>query len=369
MFDHRPVVRQLTIYGLAILFPALAFLARQEFSAVAEHGRYFLHFASIVIISLYGGLGPGLLAIVISVLGSYFFFLLPMSKFPEQQHYSFFLLMLFTAVSILTACIAAKLRKSMQVAKDAVAARSELMAVVSHDLKNPLSAILLKRQALLRIMNGSGNGTGGSDGGKVDLEFVRRQVDSMGASAEQMNRLIQDILDMETIEQGHLKIEMKPEDLSVIFAAIAEIFGSIAQNKTIQLRIQQPHVPILVNCDRGRILQVISNLLGNAIKFTAEGGHAEVETQLLPDDGVKILIRDNGPGIRPEYLKRIFDRHWQVETTAKFGHGLGLFIAKGIIEAHGSQIFVESEPGRGSTFYFTLRRSAALPKPVLAQRA
>jgi signal transduction histidine kinase len=358
--QRAALLKRLSIYIVALALPSLALLAKTEISSVFEHGRYFLHFAAIVLVSLYGGLGPGLVAIAISVLGSYFFVLRPMHPIRDELQYSYLLLLLFTSVSLLTAIIAAKLRQSMQTAKDAVAARSELMAIVSHDLKNPLAAILLKRQVLLRLL----------DRGDCDFTAIRRQVDSLGSSADQMNRLIRDILDMETIEAGHLKVARKAEDLQLILQSVSELFAPIAENKTIQLEVQPLNIPVRVDCDRDRILQVLSNLIGNAIKFTAEGGQVEVGTQLVNGSQIEISVRDNGPGIRRENIEKLFHRHWQAEGTARLGHGLGLFITKGIVEAHEGQVRVESTLGQGSTFCFTLKLAAegsenatnALPK-------
>jgi signal transduction histidine kinase len=131
------------------------------------------------------------------------------------------------------------------------------------------------------------------------------------------------------------------------------VFSALARPKSIRLewRLEQPAWSVLA--DRGRALQVLSNLVGNAIKFTPEGGAVHIAAR-ADGTAVRFAVRDSGPGITPEHLPHVFDRFWKADRAMTRGTGLGLFIAKGVGEAHGGRIWVESEPGRGAVFYFTL---------------
>jgi signal transduction histidine kinase len=127
----------------------------------------------------------------------------------------------------------------------------------------------------------------------------------------------------------------------------------LAQQKSLQFQKQLQGRDRLVRCDRSRVRQVLSNLIGNAIKFTAEGGSVTLLCETAPQL-IRFSVADTGPGIDPEHLEHIFDRYWQAARATRQGAGLGLAIAKGIVEAHGGEIWAESRPGAGSTFHFTL---------------
>jgi PAS domain S-box-containing protein len=230
----------------------------------------------------------------------------------------------------------------------AILAREELLAMVSHDLKNPLGAILLTT-ALLRRME-----LGGQEG-----ERVRGNVEKIQRAAERMNSLIRDILDLARIEAGHFLIEPAPHAPLALMDEALELLQPLATQKGLRLERQVRGESLgPVRCDRERVLQVFSNLLGNAIKFTPEGGSVLVSAE--PGEGsVRFSVKDTGPGIPAEQLPHLFDRYWQARDKARMGTGLGLFIARGIVAAHGGHIWVDSTVGVGSTFSFTLPVGAA----------
>jgi PAS domain S-box-containing protein len=223
----------------------------------------------------------------------------------------------------------------------AVRARDELLAVVSHDLKNPLTTIAMVAGRLLRLAPKDGS-------------EVQQQVAKVQHAAARMTRLINDLLDAAKVDKGGLPIESRPEDPEALVGEALEQMGPLAAAKAQRLDVQLvPGLPVVL-CDRGRVLQVLSNLVGNAIKFTPAGGRIAIAAVPGPGE-VRVSVIDTGPGIDAAELERIFDRYYQVErTTPGVGSGLGLFISKAIVEAHGGRLEVESEVGRGSRFTFTL---------------
>jgi signal transduction histidine kinase len=224
--------------------------------------------------------------------------------------------------------------------QQAVQAREEVLAIVSHDLRNPLNAVMLAAS----LMQTSG-GIAPED---------REQLEIIDISAKRMQRLIADLLDLTRLEGGkQLPIDPAPLDVSSLFSETYELFKSqaLTSSVTLQYRIDDGVAPVYA--DRHRVLQVLSNLIGNAMKFTPAGGLIAFRAE--PQDGnVLITVADNGPGIPKENLGDIFNPYWQAKRTARLGAGLGLPIAKGIVESHGGRISVESEPGKGTKFFFTL---------------
>jgi len=227
-------------------------------------------------------------------------------------------------------------------AQDATRARDDLVAIVSHDLRNPIHTINLAASFLLEIAP--------ADDRRVTS---RRQLDVIRRSANRANRLISDLLDVARIQAGGLAVEPVPGDAASLVQEAFEAAAPMAAGKKLTIEREVPENLPPVCSDRDRVLQVFGNLIGNAIKFTPEGGKITIraESETL---AVKFAVCDTGPGIPPEHLPHVFDRYWQAKSTAKLGTGLGLSIAKGIVEAHGGRIWVESQPGQGAVFLFTL---------------
>lgn len=227
-------------------------------------------------------------------------------------------------------------------AQQAIRLREDVLAVVSHDLKNPLGIVkgfneLIASYAMSSMVNHS----------------ILEATQAIERSVRQMERLVNDLLDFAKIQSGTLSIESKPYQVSNLIWEGAEIIKHHADKKNISMQIDvQPQLP-MVNCDSDRIKQVFSNLLGNAIKFSPENSFLKIRALRNPSD-VEITITDYGPGISSDNLSHIFDRYWQVRETAKLGNGIGLSIAKGIVEGHHGKIWAESKIGKGTTFHFTL---------------
>ncbi len=225
-------------------------------------------------------------------------------------------------------------------AEQAVRHRDETVAILSHDLKTPLQVIHLASGALRR--------EGSARMRALTIDRVERAV-------QRMNTLIHDLLDLAKIEAGRVELTRKPCLASSLLLDTFTILSPLADAKDIRLdRAGEARV----HADGDRLFQVLSNLVGNAVKFTPAGGAVTVQVEDVAGDAVRFAITDNGPGIAAFELGHIFDRYWHARRGRGAGTGLGLYIAKGIIEAHGGRLWVESVLGAGSTFYFTLPRSA-----------
>lgn len=231
--------------------------------------------------------------------------------------------------------LAAENARLYEQAQRAVSVREQILAMVSHDLRNPLGVILQTTAALAKK-------------GDLPPAFGRIQ-----RASERMMRLIEDLLDFASIEAGGLAVRRQPHDPGSMIQDTLASFEGVAQEKGLQLTVDvEPHLP-KVYCDRDRILQVFSNLVGNATKATPEGGHITMRVESRKHE-VLFTVSDNGPGISEEDLKHLFERYWRSGEAEYTGTGLGLAIARGIVSAHGGLIWAESEIGRGATFLFTV---------------
>ena len=224
-------------------------------------------------------------------------------------------------------------------AREVIDAREEVLRIVAHDLRNPLSTVAMTTRLLLDVPS--------TEQQRIDrLTVIQR-------AGERMNRLINDLLSVSIIEAGRLTVDPRTTPVRVLLDDALEMLRPIAAEKAIRLETSVPPNPPDVQADPGRVLQVLSNLVGNAIKFTPKGGTITI-TVRPENELVTFEIADTGPGIPPEQLSNIFGRFWQANRADSRGIGLGLSIAKGIIEAHGQQLHVSSTVGVGSTFSFQL---------------
>ncbi len=225
----------------------------------------------------------------------------------------------------------------------ATQARDDLVAVVSHDLSNPLCAILASATSLAR----TATATGGLDPSLV------KATGRILRSARRMEALLCDLRDVNQIEARRFLIEPRTEAAGSLVEDAVELMNPLAEQKRITLRHGVIAPDLRVNADRDRTLQVFSNLLGNAVRFTPAGGSIDIDVRPLGTT-VSFALRDTGPGIATQNLSHVFERGWHAPSVEGGGTGLGLYICKGIVEAHGGKITVESQLGAGSTFTFTL---------------
>ena len=238
--------------------------------------------------------------------------------------------------------------------EQATRARDQMLGVVAHDLRNPLNTMLMAAQLL-------------ADSTTPDSP-TRRQAAIVQRAGERMNRLVQDLLDVKRMESGHLVVEPRRISATALVTDAVEMLRSLATSSSIDLVLEETCDDLPAVCaDVHRVQQVLSNLIGNAVKFTPRGGRITVQCA-RDEGGVRFEVRDTGPGIPAENLPHIFGQFWQGARADRRGIGLGLAIAKGIVEAHGGKIWVESTPGEGSSFFFTLP-AAGLRRTTSAVRA
>jgi signal transduction histidine kinase len=238
------------------------------------------------------------------------------------------------AQSVAIAIEKARLFKASQ---DASRMRDDVLAIVSHDLRSPLNTISMSA-GLLR-----------EDVGPREVALVER----IERGVVRMNRLISDLLDASCIDEGKLSVNPRPEQASAIVREAVDSAVPLAGARGCAVRCGPLDDSLLVSADRHRLLQVFANLLGNAIKFSPKGGVVAVD---VAHDGpvLTFSVSDQGPGIAPEHTDRLFDRYYKANAASREGAGLGLFIARGIVLAHGGKIRVESERGNGTRMIFSL---------------
>jgi PAS domain S-box-containing protein len=223
-------------------------------------------------------------------------------------------------------------------AQQASHARDEVLSVVAHDLRNPLGVIRNGAELL------------------IDLTLEDRQrrfMEMILRAADGMNRLINDLLEITRIETGHLGLDLAPVRIGPLLEEEAAMLRPLAQARQITIDVQLDPPDAILHVDNLRIHQVLSNLVGNALKFTPPGGRVTMSCRVVGSEA-RFAVIDTGPGIPPEEIPHVFGRFWQASSHDQRGVGLGLAIAKGLVESHGGRIWVESTPGEGARFYFTL---------------
>ncbi len=234
--------------------------------------------------------------------------------------------------------------------QQAVHARDELVAVVSHDLRNPMTVISMLCGMMQKAFSSDGTHTS---------RRISSAIDTMQQAAARMNVLLEDLLDTSKIEAGRYTVKPVPLDVSQILEEAYALLAPLAQEKGVDLSFNaEPGLQI--NADPERLFQVLSNLIGNAIKFTPRQGKIGISAMSNGEE-IVFAVRDSGEGIAPDQLPHVFDRYWTLTENNPTGSGLGLYITQGIVKAHGGRIEAESELGRGSEFRFTVPKVTQPP--------
>lgn len=225
--------------------------------------------------------------------------------------------------------------------KRAVQIRDDVLAVVSHDLRDPLNVIAMASSVLRQLADERRD------------QQLQQLSDMLLRSVDRMQRMIGDLLDMASLRSGRLSIDPQFHDLGALVGEAVAAQQPQANERSITLEAEPLPGPIRLKCDRQRLLQVFSNLIGNALKFCEAG--ACIRLRMEPEEkGVRFAVSDTGPGIAEDDLPMLFEPYWSARKHRKTGTGLGLYITRGIVEAHGGRIWVESRLGQGTTFWFTL---------------
>jgi signal transduction histidine kinase len=239
-------------------------------------------------------------------------------------------------------------RKAKSMAEAAVRARDEVRAIVSHDLRSPLQTVL----AACALVE------------ETQLDEVQRgkQASVIRRAAEQMTRLTQDLLDLGKIQAGRMTIQAEAVEVSALLEEARSMFEASGREKGLEIHCERVGQLPLIDADRSRMLQALSNLVGNALRHTERGS---IILRAQQDaDRVQFSVVDTGSGIHREHLPKLFDQFYQARDGHGAGAGLGLSITRGIIEAHGGRIWVESEVGKGSRFHFSVPAMRATPTQV-----
>ena len=217
---------------------------------------------------------------------------------------------------------------------------AEVLSIVSHDLRSPLATISMAASLL--------------DDVSRPAEERSQMVRMVKRATERMERLVRDMLEVGRLDSGRtLPIDARCVDLAPILREACEAQAAVAASGGLVIECEVPEMLPAVKVDCDRVQQVVCNLVGNAMKFTPSGGRITVFAR-AGDEEVEVAVKDTGAGMSEEDLEKIFEPYWQAQRTASLGAGLGLKIAKGIVEAHGGRIWVESAVGEGTTFHFTL---------------
>lgn len=357
-------------YALAVVATAAALAVSFLLERFGTTTSAMVFVCMIVIVARFGGAGPALTSGAISVLLLDYYFIPPIREFDLLQAQQGVNALVLALVALVVGSTTARLRAAeramreraddeheMRKAAEQLAhAREEVLGVVAHDLRNPLSAILGAASLL--------------EDPRQDVRETRETLGLIHRAVERMNRLIGDLLDITRLEAGRLILEQEPVAVVDLLSQTHESWEATAASRELSLEIGPAPKGLAVFADRSRVLQVLDNLVGNAVKFSEAGGRIAVRA--TPSEAssteVRFTVSDTGPGIPPEVMKELFQRFWQANAADRRGIGLGLAICKGIVEAHGGRIWCESQLGHGARFTFTLpishQTAAALLPPL-----
>jgi signal transduction histidine kinase len=297
-----------------------------------QNNRHLFFLPTVLIASWIGGLGPGLVASAISTVALAVLWADSTRSFMHGEASLVLFLLLSAAISLFIEW----LHRARASAESSRASLQQVLAVVAHDLRNPLSVIKMASSSLSR------------DHSQSDTDV--RRLRSLDRAVERMESLIRDLVYTGRIDHGELTMEKHPHSGASIVREVADMFTPLAREKGVRIDVDIDDKGVMTECDRDRILQVLGNLVGNALKYTPEGGRITLRAR-RQGPRVRFTVADTGPGIRPEHLAHVFERYWKADPQ---GTGLGLFIAQTIVEAHGGRIEVRSDPDSGASFTFAL---------------
>jgi signal transduction histidine kinase len=344
-------------YGFAIAATALALIFRQFLTPLWGARLPFLtFFPAVMLSSWYGGIRPGLFATALSTFSIWYFFVVPNNagRFPLPDAVA---LLLFTWIALLIVFLYEKLHRAVKHAKsqaallqeseermrDAEQQKDEFLAMVCHELRTPLNN-LSSGMYLLRSR--------GTD------ELIRsRAIDTVERQVRNMSHIVSDLMDISRIGRRKLQLTIERLDLNDVIKETTEDLCD-GLKKNLEVAFEAPRGPVWVDADRTRLVQMLTNLLQNAAKFTNSGGQIRVRVGTRDQNKVTVTVADTGAGIDAELLPRLFDAYTQggsTRTSSEAGLGLGLAIVKSLAELHGGSVEAFSRgKGQGSEFRFSL---------------
>jgi len=353
-------------YALAVVATAVALVATLGLRRYGPTPSFLFFVPAVALAAWYGGRGPSALATALSLLLIDLNFFAPNGSLSIDRVEGLEIIAFLVVAATITGTMDA-LHRALALAESRAAelkrlndevarsydaerqkrhdaellahAREDVLGLVAHDLRNPLNLIITTADLLLEE--------------KIEPARQRELLQVAMRSGKQMNRLIEDLLDTVRLQAGKFSLDLEDLPLASIFRQASESFRPAVEKRDIRFDIVPPGDGIVVRADPLRVSQLVGNVVGNAIKFTPENGR--VTLRAAPDgDHVLIQVADTGPGIQPSDIPHLFDNFWQARNNDHRGVGLGLAIAKGVVEAHGGKIWCESTVGAGSTFSFTL---------------
>jgi signal transduction histidine kinase len=312
-----------------------------------QHNRHLVFLPAAMLAAWFGGFGPGLVATSLGTAALAYFW----SDLRSVPHVNTDLA-LFFLVSFSTCALIRSLQVARARADAAKKAYEGIMELVVHDLRNPLSAVRMTAEALATDEH---------------LESIHRRAFVITRAAKRMDALVGDLFDAMRAERGDLPLSIKHESAQSIVEEVLDLNMAVARDRGVLLEAELPAETVVVTCDRNGVLRVLANLAGNAIRFTPPGGRISVGFQ-LEDRAARFSVADTGIGIPEAHLPHVFERHWKGDGA---GAGLGLFIARSIVEAHGGAIGADSTTSQGTVFWFTipLREPTRLADSVQPRRA
>jgi signal transduction histidine kinase len=361
-----PISNSLKRYSVAVGATAVALVATLILRRYGPAPSFLFFVPAVALSAWYGGIGPSAVATIVSLLLIDLNFFAPGGSLSIDRVEGTEIVAFLIVAATITATMAAlhhsralaesrarelkrlneevgrsydAERERRHVAELVAQAREEVLGVVAHDLRNPLNVIISSTDLLLN----------------EDLDRARRTelLEVCLRAGRRMNRLIGDLLDTVRLHAGKLTLDLEDVAVATIFKDADDMFRPLAQKRRIALEIGAPADALAVRADPLRVSQVLGNIVGNALKFTPEGGRISLRASSNGRE-VEIDITDTGAGISASDREHLFDNFWQAQRNDNRGVGLGLAIAKSIVEAHGGRIWCDSTPGKGTTFSFTL---------------
>lgn len=343
--------------GIAVAVSALAVALALAFWSYAPPSPFLFAYPAVVLSAWWGGRVAGVATTVLSMLALTYFFLPPSSLLAVEARRDILDLALFCGVSLLLTHFITRMQRALRrtqlalaEAEAATAAKETVLAVVAHDLRNPLQTIGLGTELLRRELHAEG--------------AIGAQLSRIERCAERARRLVDNIVDGARIGANPFPVAMSEGSLSELVEDGLSPFKPIADARGIELVVPDARTTLgAIVCDRDRILQVLSNLVGNALQYTPRGGRISVDVKRTPE-AIQFAIADTGCGMRPDELDRAFDRLWRGSGPGR-GCGLGLWISRALVEAHGGTLSATSELRKGTTmtFFVPTPRGASIPAP------